>query len=55
MITRRQFNKFSVLAGLGLAAGNVHRVLGQNANSTVTVAVAGVRSPGQSTASRPSG
>ena len=46
MITRRDFNKVSVLTGLGLAAGNVHKVLGKNPNSTVTIAVAGVRSRG---------
>ena len=46
MITRREFNKVSILTGLGLAAGNVHNVLGKNANSTVTVAVVGVCSRG---------
>ena len=46
MITRRDFNKISALTGLGLASGSIHKVLGKNANSTVTIAVAGVRSRG---------
>ncbi len=45
-INRRDFNKLSVLTGLGLTAGAVPNVLAASPNSTVTVAVAGLRSRG---------
>ena len=46
MITRRDFNKVSALTGLGLATGLASNALGTSPNSTVTVAVAGIRSRG---------
>lgn len=46
MFTRRNFNKASLLTGLGLSAGSVPSLSAASANSKVTIAVAGIHSRG---------
>ena len=51
-MNRRDFNKLSALAGIGLAVGSVSDVIGASANSKVTLAIAGVGGRGKELASQ---